>query len=145
MRVGKNVIKTKVNVRLSRVSGHSDYFELRVEDENTHLLILEAKLDDEAFANLLSNRSAALCDAEVDVSGDIGKVKESRELVFEVPSYMRGKEYAEENCHKFALKGWTADNYFRSQNSIQEHKDGKYYAHGYQYRYVEVKDDENKA
>ncbi len=138
MRVFKsgNII---VNARMSRVHGGSDYFKLTIEDCKSNLQIIRIKMNNDQLANLLSNREASLMEAEIEMSGNIGKIRETLDLVFKVPDHFGGKDWAEKNAHRFCRKGYAADTYFRGQQSIRLHDDGEYYAHGYQFRYVDPK------
>lgn len=74
----------------------------------------------------------------------IGKVRETKKLVFKMPkNSFCNKEIAEKLAIKYADKGWIPSLYFGCQSSFFSGDDGVEYAQTYQMRWVE-KDEQQK-
>lgn len=133
-------------ITISKVSGYDgQYVEIQIEDNGSRNRFVTVKLSLENFAKAIMNQGYIPMTFETGNLAVVGKDIESKELIFPVDGWFHAKDFAEENCQKFAEDGWTASTYFRSQSSIQLHDDGKHYAHGTQFRYVNKKDqDGNK-
>lgn len=125
-------------ITISRVNdGEEGYIEINIEDDGSHKRFLTVKLNYENFTKALMNQAYIPVIFDAEALHVVGKIKESKALVFPVSDGSGQKEYAEKNCQLFADVGWKADGYYRSQSSIRKHDDGLYYAHGGQHRYVD--------
>lgn len=138
--------KMKVRARISRAMGGSDYFELTIEDISSGLRIIEAKLNSEQFADLLSNRQASDLEAEVNVSGNIGKKREVMTVSMHIDqdnTYLGTEEALTIAFDKAQAEypEWTI-----SREKWNSHryspKNKTYLAH--MHRYVEIPESDNK-
>lgn len=128
----------QVRVELSRRSGGDDLFSLRITDAASGLLIVEANLDNDTFADLMSNRGTInTSKAEYYPSPNIGKRHEHQS--FQVPlgelpgvftkyeDYDRDmmflRSYAEEKN-----PGWAADREKYNSYKRSHKKDGDTYS-----------------
>lgn len=136
----KNMLKGSISI--SMPSGHNcDYIEIEIEDKNSSASFVKIHVKYEDFTMALMKMHNTPMEFQVRALDVVGKIREQKDLVFcvEEADYLKDKEYAEAHCQNHADEGWTASTYFRSQNSIRKHDDGKRYAHGMQFRYVEEK------
>lgn len=79
--------------RIGRPSGgnHDGAFTLTIEDNASHLIILEAVMTPEAFADLLSNREAAM-DGDFSRSERVGKRHENQTVQVPVGEVFEAKD-----------------------------------------------------
>ncbi len=132
--------KLKGSLSISRINdGGKGYIEISFEDKNSRVEFVEVKVSFENFTKALTGQGMIPMEFKTRGLNEVGKIKESKELVFLVSGYIEGKDEAERCCQDYADEGWTASGYFRSQNSLIKHADGEYYAHGTQYRFVDEK------
>jgi hypothetical protein len=133
--------KVKVKMTITRPSygDNKQRISITVTDNASHIqfLDLEMKLDD--FACMMTGLAHVEAIGEARGLENVGKTKESKELIFELPNdTYSAREVAPKTCQNFADPGWTASPYFNSQNSFFK-KDDKQFARTHQYRFVERK------
>lgn len=132
--------KLNGHITVSRSNSHDgDAIHITISDKLSGLQFFDGTMSLEDFGAAVTGLGH--CHIEFEARGlqNVGKKCETKELVFPCEEgSIYDKSWAEANAQKFADEGWTADRHFRSQNSIRKHSDGKYYAHGFQRRYVEV-------
>jgi len=123
---------------ISRPSGSDEpYIKIAIEDKLSRVEFLEINIPLEEFAEALTGLALRPVTLKVRSLDKVGKVKEGKSLNFVVKTKGDRKEYAEQNAQSHADEGWTASTYFGSQLSFSS-IDGITFAHGCQYRYVEV-------
>lgn len=126
-------------ITISKVQGSSfeDKVLIRIQDESSRIEFFRGYMSLKDYGSLITGSRG---DVEFTLTNieNVGKIKETKELSFEVPHDQRfhRHEWAEKNCQVFADKGWTAESYFGSQNSFYSGGNGKLYAVTRQYRYV---------
>ena len=132
--------KLKGTLSINRINDGGDgYIEISFKDTNSHIEFVKAKISFENFTKAITGQGMIPMEFEVRNLAEVGKIKESKELVFLVSDFMGGRDEAENYCQEYADKGWTASGYYSSQNSIRKHDDKKYYAHGTQFRFINEK------
>lgn len=119
-RIKRNI---KVRVQLCRSSGgtHEGSFRLSIEDETSGLLILEATMNSDAIADMISSRISGIVSAEYYHNDRIGKRMVNKDTIvdlnliepFPFESYdEKEKERDLKKVYAFAEKlnpGWEAD------------------------------------
>lgn len=129
----------KGKITISRVSGGNTngHINITIEDAESNIQFFDGDMSFEDFAKAVTGQGYLPIEFQARNLTNVGKRRETKPLVFEVPNRYSCREWAEANCQQFADEGWTADPYFRSQNSFCVSESGKTYAYGRQYRYVE--------
>jgi hypothetical protein len=133
-------IKGTLTISRPTYGSGEEYVEIEIVDESSRVQFLRIKIDYADFTRALTGQSFIPVIFEGRHLDKVGLKKETKPLVFPVPSFMSGKDYAKENCQKFADEGWTADGYYNSQGSLKKVDEEKYEAHGSQHRYVKIKE-----
>jgi hypothetical protein len=123
----------KITITRTHCNDGNEYIEINVEDVGSNNKFLKVKVGLYNFTRALMNEYGIPMEFEVSNLEAVGKVKESMELIFPADN----RDQALRICQEFANDGWTAYPYFGSQSSLILHKDGFYWAHGTQYRYVD--------
>lgn len=133
--------KLKGKISIGRTHGHDcNYITIEIVDCNSRVRFVKVNLSYEDFAKALTGLAYNPMEFEINNLDVIGKVKEQKDLIFLVgdsSNHIQHVSIAENTCQEYTEKGWTASTYFRSKDSIQKHDDGKYYAYGTQFRFVE--------
>jgi len=114
---------------------------IEIQDENSDIKFLELSLSLEDFTRAITGQACIPIEFEIRGLDNVGKIKEQKELVFEMPKSNYGEQRiidALKYASLAAEPGWSVNNYFSSQNSFFQ-KDDKYYARTTQYRYMEKK------
>lgn len=130
-------MKLKGEIGMGRPSGcDPECIRIEVRDQNSRISFLSIKIGLEDFARALTGQWAIPVDLEVQGLEYVGKVKETKPLVIEMPQdTWKEKELAEKLAIAQTDEGWRPSLYFDSQSSFFT-KDGKRYAQTHQYRYV---------
>jgi hypothetical protein len=128
----------KGNISISRVtSGGHDWIEIRIGDDASRIEFVEAKIEMEEYARLISGLSHQPCEIEVRGVNHIGKrkVSESRTAVAKIDTLGRKElqQWLIDNCQE---EGWILDPYLGSQGSISRN-DGKLLLRYSVYKFVE--------
>jgi len=76
------------------------------------------------------------CEGTIRGIQNVGKIKETKEFIFEVSDY-RPKEEAIQKAKELCPEGWEPSLYFGSQSSFFTGEDKKRYAETYIYRFVD--------
>lgn len=126
-----SVIKLKdTRLTISKVCSNveKDYITIRLEDGDSSIRIIEAKVSLENFAKALTGMSYIQCESEVYLTDEIGKIHEHKEIPVELP-YDASKEKFEEAVKEFCIDGWITDyrHFKSSQKKSPTNKPGHYY------------------
>jgi hypothetical protein len=114
----------------------NDFVNIAIEDDASKIQFLEVQVKLADFARALTGQGFIPMEFQQRGLPYVGMRKEVKPLVFGVPDFYDSKGYAEKACHNYVEDGWIANDYFGSQDSIRKGEDGRYYAHGTQYRYT---------
>lgn len=130
------------NVTISKVNAGGKYFmEIRIQDENSRGTFVTARMSMEDYAHCSTGLAHQAATLEVKGLKNVGKVKEQKPLIVEMPEHCGYGDDREalaiKTARAHADEGWEISTYFRSQRSFYA-KDGIEYAQTTQYRYVEV-------
>lgn len=124
-------MKTTGSITISRVSttNKEDYISIRVEDELSGARFLGIELPLGDFSLCVTGRSGVPCKMELRELQNVGKKKESKELIFEMPECCYDDRIASARTEalRHTPEGWTANTYYGSQDSFFA-KDGKQWA-----------------
>lgn len=132
------MLKGRLTISRPTYSDGRKLISIKVEDDKSDLEFLEVLISYESFTRAITGQGFIEVGFILKGRENIGKTKETKDLVFEVPesSKYSARDYASKVSQDFADEGWIADKYFNSQNSIRTFS-GKTYAHGRQYRFVD--------
>jgi hypothetical protein len=92
--------------------------QITVKDCGSRVSFLTVDISYEDFAECLTGMSNVTCSLETRGLHNVGKVRETEPLTFKMPSKYGGKKEARQEVVKHTPEGWTADNYFGSQDSF---------------------------
>jgi len=114
---------------------------IELHDRDANIQFADVTLTNDQLASALSRSAYTECECEVHGLHNVGKKREQKELVFELPKDTRfsvdSKEKACELARKSCPDGWEPVLYFNSQNSFFT-KDGKEFARTIMIRWVLV-------
>ena len=131
------MLKGKITISRPTYGDGKKSIEISVKDESSRNTFLTVHIGLEEFAEALTGLSYVDCDLEVRALRVVGKTKETKPLKFKMPEGAGGRDSdaAKEACREFVDDGWTASNYFGSQDSFFQ-QDGEVWAKTHQYRFV---------
>lgn len=136
-------MKHKAALTISRpsYSNGKQKISISVEDVDAVIDFLEIEIDLDEFARCITGLGMAKCEMEVRGLKNVGKKRESMDIVFEMPDvdYNKKLETAQRLAKEAAPEGWESSVYFGSQDSFFT-KDGKQYARTRASRCVEKGD-----
>src|SRR6186713_1898867 len=121
-----------------------DYTTIRIEDDTSNAIICEVRLTPGQLSSALSRMADTPCDVDVfpQVFDRFGKKMEVQSHEFPLPDGFVNKHSSSnvalvKIAQQTAPDGWTADDYFNSQNSFFT-KDGQKYARCHIRRWVNI-------
>jgi hypothetical protein len=136
------MMEHKAGLTISRPTcGNGDeYISIQIKDVDAKLKFVELHISYAKFTEALTGRSEVDCEIKVTDLHNVGRIKESKEFIFEMPKgsgmFYDNKDAAKDEALRLADKGWTPSLYFGSQNSFYQKFD-KYYAKTTQSRWVD--------
>jgi hypothetical protein len=123
-------MKHKAQLTISRpnYSDGKNKIKISVRDTEAVINFMDIEIDLDKFTECLTGLSLVDCDMEVRGLENVGKKRESMDIVFELPKekWHVSKEEAAELAKKATPEGWVCSTYFGSQDSFFK-KDDKYY------------------
>jgi len=122
-------MKTKLPLKLTisrpQCSNGRKYISIAIMDETSRIQFLDAEIELEAFAEVLTGLSYVPMKGELIGLEHIGKtrVAERREIVCPLKCYDRDKlaAWLEDNAQE---EGWIVSTYLGSQSSVRRHESG---------------------
>lgn len=124
-------MKHKAKLTISRPisSTGEKIIEISVYDDEACIEFLEIGISLGNFAECLTGLSRVECEMEFRGLQNVGKMRETRPLEFEIhgPRYQINKADVIDEAKKYTPDGWTASEYYGSQGSFFS-RDGKHYA-----------------
>ncbi len=144
-------MKHKARLTISRPSYGDGREKIHIEvmDEASRIRFLELEVELDVFTKVLTGRSEGGCDMTFRELENVGKVKESRDVITEMPAvtYQDRDEVAQRVCQVAVSQedeegGWKVSRYFVSKGSFFR-EDGVDWVRGRAYRWV-TKEEEKK-
>lgn len=132
-------MKLKGNISISRPNYGSDGKEvisIKIKDRKSRIQFLEIEMSYKNFAQCLTGLSEVNCDLKTRNLENIGKIKETKTIEFEIPDDCYDKEEIKQRAKKHVPENWKCSFYFGSKDSTFN-IDNKRYARTSIYKYVE--------